>query len=279
MFEIISADSVQVYRYLDVGSGKLPVADRMGIPHHLIDEVLPDFLFDTAEYCRRAQVVCEDIYTKGKIPLFVGGTGFYIDSFFQGLSPVPDINPDIRETLEQECVQKGLDAMHKELSVVDPDSANRIHVHDRQRVLRALQVYRGTGRTLHSYREKRAPRESDQTFYMYITRERPELEQMIEKRVDGMIESGFIDEVDSLRKKGYTARYNSMKSIGYFELGEYLDGIYSREETISRIKSETKEYARKQGAWFRRNKKMHIYEAKDSGIQGIVSQWLDRFTR
>jgi tRNA dimethylallyltransferase len=279
MFEIISADSVQVYRYLDIGSGKLPIEERRGIPHHLIDEVLPDYLFDTAEYCRRAQSACEDIYKRGKIPLFVGGTGFYIDSFFQGLSPVPDIDPDIRAALEQECLEKGLNALHEELAHIDPDSANRIHIHDRQRVLRALQVYRGTGKTLQSFREKRAPRESDQTMYLHITRERSELDMMIEKRVDGMIESGFIDEVDSLRKKGYTSRYNSMKSIGYFELGEYLDGVYSREEAVSLIKSETQEYAKKQGTWFRRNKKMHVYEANDPEIQGIVSQWLHRFSK
>jgi tRNA dimethylallyltransferase len=215
-----------------------------------------------------------EIQGREKLPLFVGGTGFYIDSFFQGLSPVPAVDPSVRSVLEAECAERGLDSMYEELRAADPASAGRIHPHDRQRVLRALQVFRGTGQTLDSYRNKKVPRESSDTLYLGIFPERGELDRRIEKRVDGMIAAGFIDEVDSLRSKGYTEKYNSMKSIGYAEISAYLTGEYSREDAIEKIKAETKEYARKQLAWFRRNKKMLIFVQGGREAADAVSRWL-----
>lgn len=274
-FEIISADSVQVYKGLDIGSGKLSVPERQGVEHHLIDVVEPDYFFDTADFCKRAEAAVNGIFSRGKIPLFTGGTGFYIDSFFQGLSPVPDIDPSVRQELESECGSKGLTAMHDELRLIDPASAERIHPHDRQRILRALQVFRGTGQTLDSYRNKKVSRESGDTLYIGIFPDKNTLDARIEKRVDGMIDAGFIDEVDTLHSRGYTEKYNSMKSIGYAEIGGYLAGNCSREEAIDKMKAETREYARKQLAWFKRNKKMLIFEQGGREASSAVARWLE----
>jgi tRNA dimethylallyltransferase len=276
VFEIVSADSVQVYKGLDIGSGKLSVSERKGVEHHLIDVVEPDYFFDTADFCKRAETAVKGIFFRGKIPLFTGGTGFYIDSFFQGLSPVPEIDPSVRQDLESECEEKGLSVLHDELRRVDAASAQRIHPHDRQRVLRALQVFRGTGQTLDSFRNKKVPRESAETLYIGIFPDKSELDARIEKRVDGMIRAGFIDEVDTLRLRGYTERYNSMKSIGYAEIGTYLAGQSSREEAIAKIKAETKEYARKQLAWFKRNKKMLVFTEGGQKASDAVARWLGK---
>lgn len=207
--------------------------------------------------------------------MFVGGTGLYLESFFKGLSPVPDIDPSVRKILAEEISVKGSSAMHTELAAVDPESAARIHPNDSQRILRALQVFRGTGRTLSEFRNQRIPRESESTCFMGISCEKDELESRIEKRVDGMMKSGFLDEVVSLVERGFTPEYNSMRSIGYRELYDYLDGKCPLDESVLRIKQETCEYARKQMAWFRREKRMRWFDYRDiDGILEAVSAWL-----
>ncbi|OHD66820.1 MAG: tRNA (adenosine(37)-N6)-dimethylallyltransferase MiaA, partial [Spirochaetes bacterium RBG_13_51_14] len=149
--EIISADSVQVYRYLDIGSGKPDKADRVRIRHYLIDWVDPDYQFTAGEFCREAGKAVREIVACGKLPLFVGGTGLYIDSFFRGLSEIPEISPDVGEMLRNELLERGLKNLHEELVRVDPGFGKRIHPNDTQRIMRGLEVYRGTGRPLSSY--------------------------------------------------------------------------------------------------------------------------------
>jgi tRNA dimethylallyltransferase len=264
-----------VYVSLDIGSGKLSPEKRREVSHHLIDVVLPDYSFDTAEYCRRAAIASDEILSRGKIPMFVGGTGFYIDSFFKGLSPVPDIDPEVRIRLESECSERGLESLYEELKSIDQESAARVHPNDRQRVLRALQVFRGTGVTLSQYRNKRISRESNETCYIGVGCGKKELDRRIENRVDVMIDSGFLDEVKQLRDKGYDSRYHSMKSIGYFELGLHLDGEYTLSAAVDRIKRETREYAKKQLTWFKRNRKICWCDRDDQDkIVSCVSRWL-----
>ncbi|HEY1405105.1 MAG TPA: tRNA (adenosine(37)-N6)-dimethylallyltransferase MiaA [Spirochaetota bacterium] len=273
-FEIISADSVQVYRYLDIGSGKLPIDRRRDVHHYLIDEVLPDYLFDAASFCERADVAVQTIESHGRVPFFVGGAGLYLESFFKGLSPVPDIDPAIRTALMAEHAAKGISMMYEELQRIDVESAARIHPNDMQRVLRALQVYRGTGKTLTWYRSNKKPRETEKTLYIGISCDRSELDRRIEKRVDGMMTSGFLDEVASLVEKGYTLECNAMRSIGYRELCNYLDGKTSLTDAVGKIKSETREYAKRQVTWFRREKRMRWFDYRDiGGIVEAVSAW------
>ncbi|MGL4369043.1 MAG: tRNA (adenosine(37)-N6)-dimethylallyltransferase MiaA [Spirochaetota bacterium] len=275
IFEIISADSVQIYRYMDIGSGKLSVPERCGIPHYMINEVDPDFHFDASEFCIRSAAYTEDIISRGKIPCFVGGTGMYLESFFKGLSPVPAVDPCVREQIMRERAQRGDMAMHKELSLVDPESAGRIHPNDWQRTLRALQVFRGTGETLSSFRRQRKGRESEETLYIGIGRERGELDRHIEKRVDGMIASGFLDEVSGLRAQGYTTACNSMRSIGYQELSDCLDGLFSLDEAVEKIKKETRDYSRRQYSWFRRYAGMKWFDFSDiDGLADTVAAWI-----
>jgi tRNA dimethylallyltransferase len=264
-----------VYRCLDIGSGKISFAERQGIPHHMIDEVNPDFHFDVSEFCSRAEKYAEEIRSRGKIPCFVGGTGLYIEGFFMGLSPVPEVDVSVREQLMSERALKGDAALHEELASVDPESAKRIHPNDWQRTVRALQVWRGTGKTLTWYRGKRTGRSSPDTLYTCISRDREELDRAIEKRVDGMVDAGFCDEVRSLMGQGYTADLNSMKSIGYHELIGHLEGRCTIEEAVARIKRETRDYSRRQCTWFKRYPEMASFDLSETGrLADTVGAWL-----
>lgn len=274
-FEIVSADSVQVYIGLDIGSGKLPADCRNRVPHHLIDIVAPDFHFDVASFCSHASRACDIIEKNNRIPMFVGGTGLYVDGFFKGLSPVPDVDPAVREKLNEEVLDRGLSALYDELLMVDPGAARAIHPNDRQRILRALQVFRGTGSTISSFRSKKVSRESGETLFIGIDRGRAELDLLIENRVDGMMNAGFLGEVESLLSKGFTSKYNSMKSIGYFELCEYFGGQISLSEAIAKIKKATRDYAKKQFSWFKREKRMIWFHPDElDKIADAVSIWL-----
>jgi tRNA dimethylallyltransferase len=236
----------------------------------------PDFHFDAATFCDLAGTAVEEIQSAGRIPLFTGGTGLYLEAFFRGLSPVPDVDPTVREILMKEIEERGSAALHTELAEVDPVSAERIHPNDRQRIIRALQVFRGTGLPFSYYKDKRKGRLSSRTLGIGLSMDKHALDGRIEKRVDGMMRAGFLDEVVSLREKGYATQYNSMRSIGYFELSEYLDGRYGLDEAVERIKRETKEYARKQFAWFRRDPLLKWFDFDDDdSIIEAVSVWLE----
>ena len=274
-FEIISADSVQVYRGLDVGSGKLPVSGRCGIAHHLIDVVDPDFHFDVSEFCNRAALAVSEIQSRGKIPCFVGGTGLYLEGFFDGLSPVPEIDPAVREAIMRERAEKGDAVLRAELEAADPESAARIHPNDWQRTLRALQVWRGTGHTMSWYRGRRVGRGTADTLYVGIDRDREELDRAIEKRVDGMMADGFLDEVRSLLGRGYSSGLNSMRSIGYHQLSDHIEGRCPLNEAVDAIKRETRDYSRKQYTWFRRNSGMEWFDVSDAArLADAVGSWL-----
>ena len=265
-----------MYRCLDIGSGKIPVSERKGVSHHLIDEVDPDFHFDVSEFCTRAERYAADILSRGKIPCFVGGAGLYIEGFFMGLSPVPEVDPSVREQLMNERALSGDGVLREELEAVDPESAQRIHPNDWQRTVRALQVWRGTGKTLTWYRGKRMGRAGAQTLFTCIGRDREELDRAIEKRVDGMIDAGFCDEVRSLLEQGYTAGLNSMKSIGYHELIGHLEGRCTLEEAVAQIKRETRDYSRRQCTWFKRYPEMAWFDLSEvSRLADTVGAWLE----
>lgn len=248
---------------------------RRNVPHHCIDIANPDELVDASVYCSYAEHAVSEIVFRGKIPLIVGGSGLYLDSFLKGMSPVPDIDPSVRQQLNEELSQNGLSALRTELEKCDPLAAKKIHPNDSQRILRAVQVYRGTGRPLSEYQNNRKGRESSKTAYIGLSLERDELDKRIEKRVDVMIDSGFLGEVKGLIEKGYSSNCNSMRSIGYHELLSHIEGHFSLDETVKRIKSETKWYARRQETWFKRNKRINWYMPTEHGlIMGFVSQWL-----
>jgi tRNA dimethylallyltransferase len=276
-FEIISADSVQVYKYLDIGSGKPEKSQRERIPHHLIDIIEPDEPFTAGEFCREAEKAAGIIAVRKKMPMIVGGTGLYIDSFFQGLSEIPEIAPEVKESIRGELSDFGQQRLHDELVGVDPAFGSRIHPNDTQRIIRGLEVYRGTGRSLSSYYSDKRQYGSDETLYIGLYEDRPALRKRIDARVDAMFRKGFVDEVRSLRERGYGPGLNSMQSIGYAEINQHLDGGPGLEETIERVKTVTKQYAKRQMTWFRKNKTINWTRAGEmEEIKLLVRRWLDR---
>ncbi len=274
--EIISADSVQVYRLLNIGSGKPDQEQLQRVKHYLIDVVDPDYRFTAGDFVRMAHRASIEINSKGKIPLFVGGTGLYIDSFFKGLSDIPPVDKSVRLKLYEEIEEKGPIVLHRALKEVDPDFADKVHPNDPQRIIRGLEVYRGTGRSLSDYYKSREGAESDQTLYVGIAPEKSELHRRIELRVDSMLGRGFVEEVENLRSMGFSPEISSMKSIGYAEINEYLDGIVTFNESVEKIKSMTKKFAKRQMTWFRRNKKIEWFSPGDEKkIAKKIENWLN----
>lgn len=275
-FEIISADSVQVYRYMDIGSGKPSACDLAKVPHYLIDIVDPDYQFTAGDFCSYSEEACSSIYKHNKIPLFAGGTGLYIDSFFKGLSCIPDIPSHVRESLILEMNEKGPAVLYDELFRADPVFAGKIHVNDRQRILRGLQVLRGTGRPISSYYDGNKSCGAGDILFIGLFCEKDELAERINTRVDHMISAGLVSEVQNLRKKGYTPDLNSMKSIGYLEINEYIDNKIDLASAVESIKLNSRQYAKKQVTWFKRNKEINwFHPSEKEKIKKKINNWLN----
>jgi len=258
---------VQVYKYLTIGSGKLSENERRGIPHYLIDVAEPDYPFSAGDYQRLAYGACETIVMNGKVPFFVGGTGLYVDSFFQGLSDIPDVDPEIRKRIIEEIESAGLMALYRELGEIDRAFAEKIHYNDRQRIIRGLEVFRGTGKSLSQYYSETRGFGTEGVIFIGLFDEREIIRKNIDKRVDKMIRDGFIDEVLHIRSMGYGPELKSMKSIGYAEVNEYIDGSVSLEDMAEAIKTSTKRYAKRQMTWFRKNRKIMWF--KKGNLEGI----------
>jgi tRNA dimethylallyltransferase len=276
IFQIISTDSVQIYRYLDVGSCKPSIKQRETVRHYLVDIVDPDFRFTAGDFCREAENACSKIFHAGFLPLFVGGCAFYANAFFQGLSEIPAVGGQIREQLKNELNARGLSSLYGELSSCDRVFAESIHENDRQRILRGLEVYRETGRPLSSYFSERKSHESADTLYIGIGVEMEELKERISRRIDGMMRDGFLEEVSALRKKGYCPALNSMRSIGYRELNDHIDGKTTLEDAVQKMKVETRRYARRQMTWYRRNSRIHWFSVDEAEkIKELLYKWVD----
>ncbi len=241
---------------MDIGSGKPSHEQCKEVVHYCIDITDPDYRFTVADYCREAEDSCYIIKRSGKIPLFVGGTGMYIDAFFDGLSNIPPVDTSIRDQLQSRMRVEGIDPLYRELVEYDAVWASRIHHNDSQRVLRGLEVFLSTGRPISSYHEGKRGNYSDETQYVGLYCDRLELKNRINDRVDQMMKEGFLEEVEKLRQMGYGPGLKSMKSLGYAQLHAYIDGEYNLDEAVANIKNETARYAKRQMTWFRRNKRI-----------------------
>ncbi|HPJ37760.1 MAG TPA: tRNA (adenosine(37)-N6)-dimethylallyltransferase MiaA [Spirochaetota bacterium] len=274
-FEIVSADSVQVYRYMDVGSGKPSKDELASVPHHLIDIVDPDYDFSVGDFCRLAFRSSMDILSKDRLPLFVGGTGLYIDSFFKGISDIPEVAEEVREELKKDLTDRGIAVLYDELQKHDPGFASRIHTRDVQRILRGLEVWRGTGKAISEYYSTSKGHGSEDTLYIGLNIERSALYDRINQRVDVMIKSGLVDEVHHLLEMGYNRGLKSLKSIGYEELLCYFEKRISLNDAIAEIKKNTRHYAKRQLTWFRRNKNIIWFNPADKGmITECIEEWM-----
>ena len=268
--EIISADSRQVYRYMDIGTNKPTLAERASVPHHVIDVVEPDEDFSLAMYHQLAIGALETIQQKGKLPLLVGGSGLYVWSLVEGWK-IPEVPPDqkLRRRLEARAEQGDSQGLYRELQDVDPVAAAKINPANIRRIVRALEIYYVTGKAPSQLQRKVLPAFS--TLVIGLTRDRSELYGRIDRRVDRMIQRGLLEEVEDLVKKGYSPSLPSMSGIGYKQIGQFLRGEMTLPQAIDRIKYETHRLARHQYAWFRLNdSKIRWFDVSATEVQTSV---------
>lgn len=272
--EIVSGDSMQVYQGLDIGTAKLPVAERRGVPHHLLDIIPPEQPFSVADFRRLAAEAIADIAARGRLPLLVGGTGLYIDSLlypynFPAAQPA---EPQLRRRLQQEYQQLGAEALHQRLVELDEAAAARIHPHDAHRLIRALEVRESSGRKLSDIQREKPPLPPWQPLLLGLTMPREQLNQRIELRVEAMICAGLFDEVQGLLERGLSRDAVSMQGIGYRQSAAYLCGELSREEAIEQIKRDTRRFAKRQMTWFKRDQDIHWFDIDHYRGEGSLEQ-------
>lgn len=252
--EIISADSMQVYKYMDIGSAKIREEEMQGIRHYLVDELLPEEEFHIVRFQQMAKAAMEEIYAKGKIPILVGGTGFYIQAVTRDIDFTEAEQDDgYRKELEALASEKGNEYLHRMLEKVDPKSAKEIHANNVKRVIRALEFYHQNHTPISSHNQEQKEHTSPYNLvYFVLNAPRELLYERIDKRVDEMLKEGLVDEVRHLKKMGYQKGMVSMQGLGYKEILSYLEGEYPLEEAVRILKRDTRHFAKRQLTWFRR---------------------------
>lgn len=256
--EIISADSAQVYKYMDIGSAKIRPEEMEGIPHYLVDELEPSEEFNVVVFQQKTKKYMQEIYERGHIPILVGGTGFYIQAVLYDIQfSVDDDNHQIREELEKQAAEMGAEYLHEELRKIDPASAEAIHANNVKRVIRALEYYKLTGQKISEHNEEQRQNESPYDFSYFVLNDHRELlYERIDQRVDEMISEGLVEEVKGLKEMGYDRSYVSMQALGYKEIFSYLEGEISLDEAVYIIKRDTRHFAKRQITWFKREKEV-----------------------
>jgi len=255
---IISADSMQVYKYMDIGSAKIMPEEMDGIKHYLIDALEPSDEFNIVVFQKMAKAALEEIYANGQIPIIAGGTGFYIQALLYDIDfDNQDCNEEYRANLEKIAEEQGAEVLHARLREIDPVSAEKIHANNIKRVIRALEFYDLTGKRISEHNENEKKKESPYNFaYFVLTDDRENLYKRIDLRVDLMVKNGLLDEVKRLKDMGYHRDMVSMQGLGYKEILDYLDGKCTLEEAIYIIKRETRHFAKRQLTWFRREREV-----------------------
>lgn len=269
--EIISSDSMQIYKYMNIGTAKPSKEEMRGIKHYLLDFVEPNQRYSVAEFKKDAEAAIEEILKKGKTPIVVGGTGLYVDSLIYGIE-YKDIELDekYRQELENRVINEGLEKLYHEAQKIDPQAMEKISPNDKKRILRVLEIYKATGK---NKTEQEIESRKNGVKYDYkvfaINLDRKVLYERINKRVDIMIEQGLIQEVEQLLKR-YKEFPTAMQGLGYKEVVEYLQGVTSKEEMVEKLKMETRRYAKRQITWFKKNKQTIWIGPKD--LQRIVDE-------
>ena len=263
--EIISADSMQVYRHMDIGSAKVTKEEMQGVPHHLIDVLEPTEEFNVVLFQQMARQAVEEIRGRGHIPILVGGTGFYIQALLYDIDFTEnDEDTALRRSLEELAKREGPEALYERLRAVDPESCESIHAHNIKRVIRAIEFYEKTGKKISAHnREQRQNSPSYRSAYFVLTDDRDTVYRRIDARVDLMIELGLVEEVRALQAMGCHRGMVSMQGLGYKEILSYLEGEISLEEAVYLIKRDTRHFAKRQLTWFRREKEVIWIEKND----------------
>jgi tRNA dimethylallyltransferase len=272
--EIISADSMQIYKDMNIGTAKPDEEEKQGIKHYLMDYVSPEQRYSVAQFKIDAINAIEKIIAKGKTPIIVGGTGLYIDSLIYGIEYNKiEIDEEYRKELEKIIEEQGLKILYEKANEIDSEAMKKISVNDKKRIMRVLEIYKATGKTK-TQQEEESKKNGVQYNYIVFTlnMDREKLYAKINRRVDIMIEKGLIEEVKELEKK-YKKFPTAMQGLGYKEVIDYIEGKYTKEEMIEKIKMESRRYAKRQLTWFRKNKEaiwLNALETKENNIQQIL---------
>lgn len=277
--EIISADSMQVYRHMDIGSAKITPKEMEGIPHHLIDVLEPWEPFNVTVFQQLAKTALEEIYDHGHIPILTGGTGFYIQALLYDIDFTKHPGDEvIRQELEQQAKEKGPEFLHRLLCTVDAESAAEIHANNVKRVIRAIEYYRQTGEPISAHNRREREKDSPyEVLYYVLNTDRPLLYERIDCRVDRMISSGLVEEVRALKKSGCTREMVSMQGLGYKEILDYLDGACTLQEAVCLLKQNTRHFAKRQITWFKRERDVRWLNLPDYGDD--VAQVVDKIVQ
>ncbi len=263
--EIISADSMQVYRHMDIGTAKITKEQMQNVPHYLIDELEPDEEFNVVTFQKRAKEYMAEIYQKEKIPMIVGGTGFYIQSVLYDIDfEETEQDCDYRNELEELAQKEGAHVLHEMLRQVDERAAKEIHENNVKRIIRALEYHKLTGQTISEHNQNERAKESPYEFYYFVLNDdREKIYRQIDDRIDGMIEAGLVEEVKALYEKGFTEDMVSMQGLGYKEIISYLKGECTLDEAIYVLKRDTRHFAKRQLTWFRREREVIWLDKKE----------------
>ena len=274
--EIVSADSRQVYRYMDIGTAKPTLEEQRRAPHHLIDIINPDEKFSAAECAKRATEAIYEILRRRKKPIVVGGSGLYIRALSEGLFEGPGANVEIRKRLEREAEELGKLHLYQRLKIIDPTAARKIYPNDLKKIIRALEVYELTRKTISELRQKGAYPLSEVEFAKAgLVLDRKELYRRIDERVDRMFVLGFVEEVKGLINMGYSLELNALDTLGYKEVFSYLQGEIDLNGAIGKMKQSTRNYAKRQLTWFRKDKEIIWFDAKDENLANKIISHLE----
>ncbi len=277
--EVVSCDSMQVYRHMDIGTAKPTLEEMDGIVHHMLDVAEPEEPFSAGRYVEQADPIVRDILARGKTCILCGGTGLYMDSLMAGRTFAPIPQTGRREALEQLAREEGIEAVLQKLRQIDPESAQRLHPSDQRRIIRALEVYEETGTTITAHNEatrRQPPRYQGCWLGLDFTR-REELYARIDLRVEHMMVEGLLKEIELLLHRGVPQNATSLQAIGYKEPLAALRGEMTMEEAVEKIKQESRRYAKRQLTWFRRNEQMHwLYRQADTPFDRLFAQAMEQ---
>ena len=262
--EVVSCDSMQVYKRMDIGTAKPTTEEMQGIPHHMLDVAEPTEDFSVSRYCEMATPIVDDILSRGKTAIIAGGTGLYMDALIRGNSFAPYPSTGMREKLEAQADAEGMEAMLKLLASIDPDSAQRLHLADRKRIIRALEVYYETGETIttHNLKTQQIPPRYDALWFGLEDENRQDLYDRIDSRVEKMLAAGLIEEIQALLDSGIPEKSTAMQAIGYKEFIDALQGRCTMAESTAQVQQSSRHYAKRQLTWFRRNPAIHWLRRK-----------------
>ncbi len=280
--EVVSCDSMQIYKHMNIGTAKPTEQEMQGIPHHMLDVAQPDEDFSVSRYCEMATPIVDDILGRGKTAIIAGGTGLYMDALIRGNTFAPCPSTGMREKLEAQADVQGMEAMLALLQSIDPEAAARLHLSDRKRIIRALEVYYETGETItaHNLKTQQIPPRYQPVWLGLDDADRASLYARIDSRVDQMLEDGLLDEIQNLLAMGIPAKCTAMQAIGYKEFLDALDGKCSIGDAAAQVKQSSRHYAKRQLTWFRRNRSMNwLIRESGENNQKILARALQVLTK